>query len=153
MAWATKLPAAISRLVTVFSTWPGLADVTVVDGPTLSKQTFTEVVTVGWTGGEDDADAEATISPEGAGGSPDREQFTIRCAAAVLLGSDDVPGARARAYDLLSEAGAALAANRTLNGLVLRAMVGSHSLTQDRTQQGTQATVVFEVSCDAYTDA
>jgi hypothetical protein len=32
----------------------------------------------------------------------------------------------------------------------MRAMVGSHSLTQGQTSDGAQAVVVFEVSCDAY---
>ena len=150
MAWASKLPAAIDGLVSVFGAWPGLSGVKVLDGPSTSQQTLQEVLTVGWTGADDETDAESTLLTEGLGGSPDREQVTIRCAAAVLRGADDLSGARRRAYELLAEAGAAIAQDRTLRGAVMRAMVGSHSLGQDLTQQGAQAVVTFEVSCDAY---
>jgi hypothetical protein len=153
MAWATKLPDAIDGLVTLFGAWPGLSGVDVLDGPTASQQTFREVLTVGWTGGDDESDAESTLLTEGLGGSPDREQFSVRCAAAVLRGTGDLPAARRRAYELLSAAGAAIAQDRTLRGAVMRAMVASHSLAQDLTQQGAQVTVTFEVSCDAYSGA
>lgn len=153
MAWTSRLPAAMDALVTTFTEWPGLGGggVTVRDGPSASQATIKEIVSVGYTGGEDDNDAESTLLTEGLGGNVDREQFTIRCAAAVLRGSDDVAGARKRAYELLAEAGAALAANRSLGGSVMRAMISSHSLTMDLATNGAQAMVVFEVSCDAYT--
>lgn len=153
MPWMSKLPAAVDGLVAVFGAWPGLSGVTVLDGPSTSQKTLSEVLTVGWTGGDDETDAESTLLTEGLGGSPDREQFTIRCAAAVLRGTEDLPGARRRAYELLGEAGAAIGADRTLQRAVMRAMVGSHSLSQELTQQGAQAIVTFEVSCDAYTGA
>ncbi|MEV6737879.1 hypothetical protein AB0N14_13490 [Streptomyces sp. NPDC051104] len=151
MAWASKVPAAIDGLVAAFTDWPGLAGVTVRDGPSTSQATLMEVVSVGYTGGEEEIDAESALVGEGLGGSPDREQLTIRCAAAVLRGGDDIVGARARAFQLLSEAGAAIAANRTLGGAVMRARVASHSLSQSLTQQGAQVIVMFEVSCDTYT--
>ncbi|QTD96971.1 hypothetical protein [Streptomyces cyanogenus] len=153
MPWSSKVPAAIEGLVVAFAAWPGLAKVKILDGPTTSQQTLQEVLTVGWTGGEDDSDAESTLLTEGLGGAADREQFTIRCAAAVLRGTDDLSGARRRAYELLTEAGAAIAQDRRLRGAVMRAMVASHSLSQELTQQGAQAVVVFEVSCDAYSGA
>lgn len=153
MAWTSRLPAAMDALGVTFAEWPGLGGggVTVRDGPSTSQATVKEVVSVGFTGGEDESDAESTLLTEGLGGDVDREQFTIRCAAAVLRGSDDVSGARKRAYELLVEAGAAIAANRTLGGAVMRAMISSHSLTMDLATNGAQAMVVFEVSCDAYT--
>jgi hypothetical protein len=153
MVWTSRLPAAMDALVTAFTEWPGLGGggVTVRDGPSASQATVKEIVSVGYTGSEDDNDAESTLLTEGLGGNVDREQFTIRCAAAVLRGSDDVSGARKRAYELLAEAGATLAANRSLGGAVMRAMISSHSLTMDLATNGAQAMVVFEVSCDAYT--
>lgn len=153
MAWTSRLPAAMDALVAAFTEWPGLGGggVTVRDGPSASQANVKEIVSVGYTGGEDDNDAESTLLTEGLGGDVDREQFTIRCAAAVLRGSDDVAGARQRAYELLAEAGAAIAANRSLSGSVMRAMISSHSLTMDLATSGAQAMVVFEVSCDAYT--
>jgi hypothetical protein len=149
MAWTSKLPAAMDALVATFTAWPGLAEVTVRDGPSTSQAPLQEVVSVGYTG-EDGTDAESTLLTEGMGGAVDREQFTIRCAAAVLVGGDGVAGARGRAYELLAEAGAAIAADRRLGGSVMRAMISSHSLTMDQTPKGAQAVVMFEVSCDAY---
>lgn len=151
MAWSSKLPAAIDGLVAAFGAWPGLSGVTVLDGPSTSQKTLQEVLTVGWTGQDGETDADATLAREGLGGDPDRETFSIRCAAAVLRGTDDLSGARRRAYELLSEAGAAIAADRRLGGTVLSAMVGSHSLSQDLGQQGAQAVVTFTVDCDSYT--
>jgi hypothetical protein len=138
-----------------FTDWPasGLAGVTVRDGPSTSQATVQEIVSVGYTGGEDENDAESTLLTEGLGdGVVDREQFTIRCAAAVLRGTDDISGARGRAYELLAEAGAAIAADRKLGGAVMRAMDLSHSLDPGLTPRA-QAVVVFEVSCDAYSGA
>jgi hypothetical protein len=150
MAWTSRLPVAIDGLVAAFTDWPGLVGVTVRDGPSTSQATVMEMLSVGYTGGEDGTDAESTLLMEGLG-PPDREQLTIRCAAAVLRGGDDLPGARRRAFELLAAAGAAIAADRTLGGTVMSAMVASHSLTQAQGTQGSQAVVVFEVSCDAYT--
>lgn len=151
MAWSSKVPAAMNGLVVVFSTAEGLQGVTVRDGASVSQASVSEVVSVGYTGVDGETDADAVLSAEGLGGDPDREQFTIRCAAAALLGKADVSAARERAYELFGAAAAAIAANRSLNGAVMRAMVGSHSLTQTQTDQGAQAVVTFEVSCDAYT--
>lgn len=153
MAWTSRLPAAMDSLAAALERWAGLAGVTVRDGPSTSQATVQEVVSVGYTGGDGESDAESTLLTEGLGGGVDREQFTIRCAAAVLQGGDDIAGARRRAYELLAQAGAAIAADRSLGGSVMRAMVGSHSLTQGLTPQGAQVVVVFEVSCDAYSGA
>ncbi|WP_392971178.1 hypothetical protein [Streptomyces sp. LN245] len=150
MAWTSKLPAAMDALVAAFTDWPGLAGVTVRDGPSTSQAAVQEIVSVGYTGGENGTDAESTLMTEGLGGVVDREQFLIRCATAVLVGGDGVAVARRRAYELLAEAGAAIAANRQLGGSVMRAMIASHALTMDQTPKGAQVGVVFEVSCDAY---
>jgi len=155
MAWTSRLPAAIDALLATFAEWPGLggAGVTVRDGPSTSQATVKEVISVGYTGAEDEGSAESTLLEEGMSGVVDREQFTIRCVAVVLRGSDDITGARQRAYQLLSEAGAAITADRKLGGTVMRAMISSHSLDQAQTTQGAQAAVAFEVSCDAYSGA
>jgi hypothetical protein len=152
MAWASRLPAAVDSLVATFAGWPGLGGdgVAVKDGPWTSQATLKEAVSVGWTGGEDENGAESTLLTEGLGGAVDREQFTIRCVAVVLRGSDDMTGARQRAYEILAQAGAAIAADRKLGGAVMRAMISSHSLDQAQTTQGAQAAVTFDVSCDAY---
>ena len=149
MAWTSRLPAAMDALVAAFNAAPELAGVTVRDGPSASQATVREVISVGYTGAEGESDADSQLTTEGLG-DPSREQFSIRCAAAALRGTTDLPAARQRAYELLSAAGAAIAQDRTLGGAVMRALVGSHSLTQGQTADGAQAVVVFEVSCDAY---
>ncbi|MFD7793635.1 hypothetical protein [Streptomyces sp. NPDC059759] len=150
-AWQTRVPEAIDALVATFRTADGLADVTVRDGASVSQSRLSEVVSVGYTGvdGENDVDAQATT--EGLGGGQDREQFVIRCAAAAFKGGTDMAAARKRAYEIFAAATAAIAANRTLNGTVLRAMVDSHALTQDQADSGAQAVIVFSVGCDAFT--
>ncbi|MFJ5644041.1 hypothetical protein [Streptomyces sp. NPDC093223] len=154
MAWTSKLPAAVDALVAAFTEWPGIggSKVIVRDGPSDSQATVQEVVTVGWTGGDDENGADAVLATEGLG-DPSREQFTIRCVAAALSSTNDIAKARQRAYELLSEAGAAIAADRRLGGAVMRAWISSHSLDPQLTAQGAQAVVTFEVSCDTYTGA
>ncbi|MET7776327.1 hypothetical protein ABZU94_10380 [Streptomyces mirabilis] len=151
MLWQSRVPDAIDALVQIFATAPGLAGVTVRDGASVSQARVNEIVSVGYTGtdGENDVDAQAVT--EGLGGSPDREQFTIRCAAAAIKGVTDIAAARKRAYELFGAAALAIAENRTLNGTVMRAMVDTHSLTQYQGDQGAQAVVIFTVGCDSYT--
>lgn len=154
MAWTSRLPGAVDGLVRIFNAWPELTEAAkVLDGPTTSQATLTDVVAVGFAGGDEGLDGESTLVTEGLGGGVDRERFTIRCAAVCLRGTDDLPGARRRAYELLSLAGAAIATDRTLGGTVMRAMIGGHTLSQGFTQSGAQATVTFDVSCDAYSGA
>lgn len=150
MVWTSRLPAAMDALVTAFAAAPELNGVTVRDGPSVSQAVVREVISVGYTGADGENDADSQLMTEGLGGVSDREQFTIRCVAAALRGTTDLPAARERAYELLSAAGAAIARDRTLGGAVMRAMIGSHSLTQGQTSDGAQAVVVFTVECDAY---
>jgi hypothetical protein len=150
MLWASKLPDTMDALLAVFTAAPELADVTVRDGPSTSQATVQEILSVGYTGSDDDTDAETQVSAEGLNPARDREQFTIRCAAAVLKGGTDISAARKRAYDIVTAAGAAIARDHTLGGTVMRAMIGSHSLSQDQTDRGAQAMVIFGVDCDAY---
>lgn len=151
MLWQSRVPDAIDALVALFAATPGLAGVAVRDGASVSQARVNEIVSVGYTGtdGENDVDAQAVA--EGLSGSPDREQFTIRCAAAAIKGVTDIAAARKRAYELFGAAALAIAENRTLNGTVMRAMVDTHSLTQYQGEQGAQAVVIFTVGCDSYT--
>lgn len=154
MAWSSKLPAAVDGLVRILNASPELAEAAkILDGPTSSQATLTDVIAVGFAGGDEGVDGESTLVTEGLGGGVDREQFTIRCAAVCLRGTNDLPDARRHAYELLSLTGAAIAADRTLGGTVMRAMIGAHSLSQGFTQNGAQASVVFDVTCDAYSGA
>lgn len=149
--WGSKVPEVIDALVTAFSAQPELEGVTVWDGPRVSKSTPREMLAVGFTGVEGEAGAESTTEPDGMAVSPDRETLLVRCAAAVLAGSNDIAAARRRAYDIFAAAGQAIVRDPRLGDVVLQASVGSHTLSQDQTTSGAQATVTFDVACEAFT--
>lgn len=149
--WQSRLPDALDGLVRIFTAAEGLTNVTIRDGASVSQARLTEVLSVGYTGEDDQTDAEATVVTEGAGGNPDREQINIRCVAAVAGGSTDLPAVRKRAYEIFGAAASAIAANRTLGGVVMRAWISTHSLMQGQTDQGAQAAVTFTVTGDGYT--
>jgi hypothetical protein len=156
MAGVSTAPAAMTALLAAigeaFQPDPDLAGVVVRDGPEVTASSATEVVVVGWYGQAGDLVAvDGTLTMEGLADSPDREQYVIRCAALVLNGSKDITAARVRAYELAAAAFAAVAADRTLGGTVLRAGPATQSLLQEQIPNGARATVEFGVGCDAYT--
>jgi hypothetical protein len=153
--WASTVPGTINALVRIFTlaSQPGapLEGVVVRDGPAVESTAALEVLSVGWTGVVGETDVDTQVLAEGLGNVPDREQATIRCAAAVLAGNTNVAAARARAYQIMNAAGAVIVADRTLQGAVMDSRVSGHSLSQDQTDRGLQAVVVFAVDCDAFT--
>lgn len=151
MPWTSRVPDVIDALTDAFRVAPEFDGVTVWDGPQVSKAAPQEMLTVAFTGDDNESDVDAASLPEGLARQPDRETFTVRCAAAVLKGSTDMRAARRRAYELYSAAGAVLARDPRLGGIVLRARLGAHSLTQAQTDRGAQAVIVFGVDCDAFT--
>jgi hypothetical protein len=153
MTYASSVPAAVAALVTAFRTWPGLglAGVPVRDGPELSQESGLEAVAVGYTGDAAEDVVAGTASPEGLAVLPDRERYAVTCAIEVIDPGAGVAAARARAYVLHAECGAAIAADHTLGKAVLRASLGIGSLQQQQTEAGARARVVFPVSIDAYT--
>lgn len=151
MPWSSRVPDALDAIVDAFKVAPEFDGVTVWDGPEVSKASPQEMLTVGFTGDDNDNDVESTSLPEGLAASPDRESFTVRCAAAVLKGSTEMRAARRRAYELYSAAGAVLARDPGLGGTVLRARLGSHTFKQVQSDRGAQALVIFGIDVDAYT--
>ncbi|WP_085214900.1 hypothetical protein [Streptomyces sp. Amel2xC10] len=127
-----------------------LDGVTVWDGPELSKAVPKEMLSIAFTGDENDSDIDSSALPEGMSGR-DRETFTIRCAAAVLIGSGRVREARRRAYELYAGAGAAIARDPSLGRTVMRARLGTHTFKHMQTASGAQALLIFGVDCDAFT--
>ncbi|MCM1972327.1 hypothetical protein [Streptomyces sp. G1] len=150
-AWSCRVPDVIDALVDRFRTSAEFDGVTVWDGPEVSKATPQEVLTVAYTGDENDNDVESTSLPEGLASQPDRETFTVRCAIAVLKGNTGMRAVRRRAYELYSAAGMILASDPRLGGTVLRARLGSHTFRHVQTDRGAQALLVFGIDCDAYT--
>ena len=151
-AWSSQVPDAITALLAAFHAAPALTGVEVRDGPVVAASAALEAVLVGWNGQSSDTlAADAGVTPEVLGDADDREQFTIRCAAMVLNGQNDMAAARARAYALLAACGAVIRADRRLSGTVGDSHISSHSLRQVQTPDGTVATVTFTVACDTYT--
>ncbi len=151
-AWSSKVPPAMTALLAAFRAAPALAAVDVRDGPVVTGSAALEAVLVGWNGqASDTLAASASVNPEVFGDADDRETFTIRCAALVLNGQNDMPAARARAYALLAACGAVVRGDRSIGGTVGDSHIGSHTLRQTQTPDGTVATAEFTVQCDTYT--
>src|SRR5690554_7981125 len=115
MSWQSRVPQVLDALVTLWRGVPELADI-VQDGPLPLDRPDLEVLSVGRDGNEDGTTAEGSFLPEGLGGRPDREQFTVTCTIAVLDGSGDMRAARTRTFELYGIAREALAADHTLGG-------------------------------------
>lgn len=155
MTYSSSVPAAITALLAAFTASASLGaavpPVAVRDGPQLTAAEAVEGVAVGYAPGQNAAVVTGTATPEGLGTGPDRERYAITCTAEVLDTTGDIAAARARAYALHAACGAAIGADHTLGGKVLRAVPGPGSLTQQQTTRGALARVVFPVTCDAYT--
>lgn len=151
MTWASTVPDAIDGLLAALRGSAALDGVAVFDGPVVSGSTAMEVITVGYTGGEDEDSVDATEAIAGLSVQQSRERYVVRCAASVRNGSADMTAARTRAYELLGYIGHALAADKTLGGAVMKATLGAHVLRQAQDSRGAVATVVFEVAVDAMT--
>jgi hypothetical protein len=153
--YASSVPAAITALVAVFraSAQLGAADpaVPVRDGPELSSASGLEAVAVGYTGDQNEDVVTGTASPEGLAALPDRERYAVMCAIEVIEPGADIAAARARAYVLHAACGAAIAADHSLGGTVLRASMGIGSLQQQQADTGARARVIFPVTIDAFT--
>jgi hypothetical protein len=133
--------------------WSGTAELAelVQDGPVPLDIADLEVLSVGDDGSDDGTTVNGAFSPEGMGSRPDREQFEVTCLIVVVDGAGDIKAARTRAYELLSAAAEALAGDRTLGGLVLRASMADHTLRQLQDNRGGVVRVEFTVAIDAYT--
>ena len=151
-AWSSKVPDAMAALLAAFRAAPALAGTDIRDGPVVTASAALEAVLVGWNGQpSDQLAADAAVTPEVFGDADDREVFTIRCAALVLNGENDMAAARTRAYALLAACGAVVRADRTLSGTVGDSHISRHALRQRPAPDGIVATVEFAVACDTYT--
>jgi len=161
MSWVSTVPAALAGLAAAFSAAPGLEGVLILDGPEVTASTASEAVTVGFTGQRMShtgaypeaaaVDSEGDTALAGLSLSGQEETYTVHNMVAVRDGGTDIVAVRVRAYELLAACGAALAADKTLGGAVAMARITTSSLTQDQTQRGALATVMFDVAVSAFT--
>lgn len=150
MVWGSSIPVAIDALVPLLQLAPELEGVKVFDGPFVSGSSQLETIEVGVGGSDDPTAVDGQSSREGLSAARDHEQYGIRCVLIVLNGSGNIAVARRRAYDLLGAVGGVLAANPRLGG-VMKAELGTHSFSQDQTEQGAEAIIAFTVDIDAFT--
>ena len=150
----SRIPAAITALVALWQAAPGLAGVTVVDGPPTSDQSDPDYVYVGWQTGEDAA-AEMAQNFANAGARSRDETFDILCQTDSFTGDADVAARRTRAFQLLAaiedslRATGAAPSAPTLGGAVLWAHLTQARLIQRNTDQGVQVGIAFRISCHA----
>jgi hypothetical protein len=118
---------------------------------------------VGWAGWAADVQSLDPTAVEGRAefppglGGPDRESYTIHCAAQILNGDGDVTTARVDAFKLRDLAVGALVTHRGLGGgapggLQVSAGGSATGLRQEQGTNGVLATVQFDVEVEAFTN-
>ncbi|WP_202235291.1 hypothetical protein [Actinacidiphila reveromycinica] len=147
----STVPAALAALVDTFNTAPGLADVTVFDGPVATNAAPMAALTVGYGLDDDPTGVSGSTDRPGLSASPSEEAYTVTCVASVLDGGGSVPAARGRVFAIYAEVGAALAADPRLGGAVMQAQPGSVSLTQEQGNAGALVSLSFGIDVVAFT--
>ena len=149
--WGTRVSAAIDALVSLWSSAGGDLDgVWVVDGAPVGNDSATVLVAVGYSD-QDGIAVQGETAAEGWAGQPNRESFTINCAAAAFDGAGDQATARSSAFVIYEACLDALSTDPTLGGVCLRALPGPVTVTQSQTTRGAACNVQFTVSVDAFT--
>ena len=144
----------MTSLLAILNAADGLSDVLVIDGPPVVDVATTDFLSVGWSGGEDQA-ADVQQSFNAAGARTRDEEFVITNVIDVWNGGEDFAVVRERAFDILGVVEQALRATGpnpeapTLNGAVLWAHLTRASLRQYFTDQGARVALGFTVSCHA----
>jgi hypothetical protein len=150
LAAASAIPVLVGNVQAGLSGDPDFAAVKVTDGQAISTGKTPEVVSIGWSGEEDDTQAEGTETLEGLGAFPNRTAFRIHCAVHVLKGTTDVAETRQRAADIMAAIGQVIAADPKLGGTVMRASISDWQLHPPQVQRGVYVKILFDVTCDAY---
>lgn len=150
--WTSTVNAALAALVSAFEASTDLADTAVSDGPAMVDKGTGKFLTVGHQANStDDLAVNVETSTEGWANGPQRERFEVYCSASAFVGDDDQAMARGAAFPIYSAACAAIYADPTLGGVVMRAVPSSWILHQSATSQGRVATLNFSIAVDAYT--
>ncbi|MEU0716838.1 hypothetical protein ABZ498_06605 [Streptomyces lavendulocolor] len=149
----SAVPAAIDALLTIFRAAPGLAGVTIIDGPPVQDMSGRDFLAVGWSlANEASTAAEASQDFANAGARNRNEDFAITGWLESWTGDKDIAPRRTRAYELLAAVEDALRATDaqpeapTLLGTVLWAHLTSHSLHQSPAD-GVRAGIAFTITC------
>jgi len=150
MAWASTLPAVVTKLSDVLT--PALDPTRLLVWSHVEASALMEAVTLAFQDENTPAVAEGDFTSEGFVSTPERESYAIHNRIAVRDGSGDMSAAVTRAFALLGIVGAAHAADRSLGGLVLTTShVGVWSLAATQDTKGALAELDFDFDIDAYT--
>ncbi|MGW5259693.1 hypothetical protein ACWEQG_01880 [Microbispora sp. NPDC004025] len=142
----SRVPAVIDALVALYKNAPGLAKVSVVDGPPVTNNPLHEAVFIGYDGDPDGEGQAAEDAQTWAGiGARSRDE-TIQITGAVVVwrGSTKVRPVRQRAYELFGVVEDVLRADPSI-GLPppTVAEIASGGLYQAQRQSGIEARVPF----------
>lgn len=142
----TTVPAALTALVaTAEEALPG---VKVGDGPWLQRPDNPDIVAIGL---EDPDTARAVeFTADIAGLASEQETYTVMCLASSWTGDTDMAARRARTDEMVETIRAALKAEPTLGGVVMRARLATLSLDQFQAGNGCEAIALFAVRVDAF---
>lgn len=160
MSTTSRIPAAIDALVSTLTTSIGTTT-NVVDGPPLSWDaielptdsiTETRYLFVG-ADPNDDISAEGTQDFNAAGAVSRDEHFDVRCTAYTWGGDQVMKTRRDDAFGIVASVEQTIRSDPSLGAAVLYSRVSDISpLAQRQTEDGTDATLTFTVSCRAYLD-
>lgn len=148
----SALDDVLAALVTIFGTAVGTT-ASVYDGLPATSAADTAFVVVG-----DDGDPTSGDTPAGTVTQArmlDRidgrttETGDVTCALICQTGDDDLPGLRSTSRGLMAQLEAAVRADRTLGGVVIRSNVDTVDLWQIRNANGAAVRRVFTVHYDA----
>lgn len=142
----TSVPAALSALVAIAE--QALPGVLVGDGPWLQRPSDPDIVAIGL---EDPDTARAVQFTEAfAGLDSTQESYDVMCLASSWTGDTDMAARRARTDEMLEILRAALRADPTMGGVVMRARLATLSLDQFQASNGCEVISLFTVHIDAY---
>lgn len=147
MEWETTIPDTIAYLLTLWQA--SIVGAEISDGQPVGGEGSGLFLMVGFDGQDGSVTGEVRV--EGMAGDPNREEYTVHCAAVATSGDADPGIRRTSAFGLFKSACAALAADRTLGGLVLTAVPTTITVNQIPSDQGGECWVIFGVSVDAFT--
>lgn len=148
---STKTDAVCLALTALWQADADLDGVEVVDGPQANSEAANEWLFVAFDGDAPDEGNEAASAEQSwmAFAKTKQESAEVTCAVVARRGDTDIVSARARAYDILSDAEDSLRADLTLGGVVMNSWISAHQYIPVITQGGAKVRVVFTVTYQA----
>lgn len=142
---SSKIPDTLDYLVAKL---PGAmtGEVQILDGPPVVSME-NEGIAIGYV--PDRLSVEAEVTPGDLSGS-DMETFDVNCTAWVRSGDNPMLPVRTRVFAILTELDTVLARDPRLGGNVVQARLGILDLDQLQTDEGTWATIAFQITCKAF---